>query len=52
MNAMEDEEEDGNVGHEYESVSSEHVVKDANCEDTEAETDDSNGEHSETGEVE
>jgi hypothetical protein len=52
MNGMEDEEEDGNVGNEYVNVSTEHMVKDRNCEDTEAETDDRNGEHSEIGEAE
>jgi hypothetical protein len=51
MNGMDDKEEDGNAGHEYERVSSEHEVKDGNCEDTEAETYGRNGEHSETGEV-
>jgi hypothetical protein len=52
MNGMEDEEVDGNVGYEYERVRSESDVTDRNCEDTDAETDDSNGEHSDTGEAE
>jgi hypothetical protein len=50
MNGMEDE-EGGNIGHEYERMSCEHKVKNGNCEGTEAETDDRHGEHSETGEV-
>jgi hypothetical protein len=41
----------GNVGSEH-RVSSECETEDGNCEDTKAETDDRNGEHSETGEGE
>jgi hypothetical protein len=51
MNVMEDEEAVGNAGTEHESVSSEYETEDGNCEDTEAETGNRNGEHSVNGEA-
>jgi hypothetical protein len=51
MDGWEDEEEIGNKGCKHESLSSECKTEDGNCEDTEAKTDDRNGEQSETGEA-
>jgi hypothetical protein len=44
MDRREDEEEAENGGSEHESVSSECEIEGGNCEDTEAETDNKNGE--------
>jgi hypothetical protein len=52
MGGREDEEGAGNVGCEHEKISSECEIEDGNCEDTEVEINDRNGEHSETGEAE
>jgi hypothetical protein len=53
VGGREDEEEVANVGIEHESVSSEcEMTESGNCEDTEAETGDKNGEQSETDEAE
>jgi hypothetical protein len=48
MDGMNNEEEVGNTGSENKSVSSECEI-DWNCEDTEADIDDRNGEERETG---
>jgi hypothetical protein len=52
INGMEDEEKVANAGSEDESVSSEYETKDVNCEVTEAEKGERNGEQSETDEAE
>jgi hypothetical protein len=53
MDGREDEEEVGNVDIEHKSVSIEcEITENRNCEDTEAETGDKNGEQNETDETE
>jgi hypothetical protein len=47
----EDEKEVWNISSEHVNVSNECEIKDGSCEDTEAETDDRNGEHRQTDEV-
>jgi hypothetical protein len=51
MDGIENEEAAGNAGREHESVGSEYQREDGNCEDTEAETDNRNGEQSVNGEA-
>jgi hypothetical protein len=52
MDGIEDGEEIENVGRKLERFNSVCETEDGNCEDTEAETDDRNGEQSETGKAE
>jgi hypothetical protein len=52
MDGGEDEKEVGNVSSEHVSVSNECEIEDGICEDTEAGTDDRNGEQSQTEEAE
>jgi hypothetical protein len=52
MYGREDEEKSGNVGSEHESVSSDCETEDVNHKNTEAETDNRNGEQSGAGEAE
>jgi hypothetical protein len=52
MDGREGEQDVWNVGSEHESISNGFETKDWNCENTEAETDNKNGEQSKTGEAE
>jgi hypothetical protein len=52
MDGLEDEDEVENAGSEHDNISTECETQDGNCKDTEAETEDRNGEQNDTGEVE